>query len=41
MCVIDRADEVLSILLWVYTPCPSDDTDITLRDRIPSDLERS
>ena len=39
MSVVDRTYEVFLVLLWVDTPCPSDDTDITLRDGIPSDLE--
>ena len=41
MSVIDTADKVFLVLLWVDTPRPSDDTDITLRDRISSDLEGS
>lgn len=31
MCIIDRTDKVLLICSWIYTPCPSDNTNITLR----------
>ncbi len=41
MSIIDRSDKNLLILLWVYTPSSSDDTDITFRDGISCDLKGS
>lgn len=39
MGIVDPSDEEFLILLWVHTPRPTDDADITLRDSIAGDLE--
>ena len=39
MGIVDPTDKCFLILLRIHTPCPTDDADITLRDRIASDLE--
>ena len=40
MGIIDITDEVLLIRLWIDTPGPTDDPDITLRYRIARHTER-